>query len=280
MKYAVFITTHGRPDRVYSYEALRKGGYTGRIYVVVDDKDITLPEYRAKYKTDLIVYNKQACMDNCDTVIHTTQDKSVTYPRIAVEELAKEFGLDTFIVMDDDITSLRYRWIEGSKVRSKTVNFGLDKAFHYMLSYIKKNNIAVSSFVDMMFYISGISGVEKKITERREAYQIFLRNTDYPIDWIGVMRQDMLTNSVTSQRGYLWWTLPFISYDAVPMNETGRNEGGMIDAYKEYNEYKRSFLGVIVAPASLSVGNNKSRIKILWDKSCSYPMIISGRYKK
>lgn len=31
--YCVFILSHGRPDRVYTFKALRKHGYTGPIYI-------------------------------------------------------------------------------------------------------------------------------------------------------------------------------------------------------------------------------------------------------
>ena len=44
--FVAFILTHGRPDRVLTYEKLRKHGYTGKIYIVCDDEDKTLPEYR------------------------------------------------------------------------------------------------------------------------------------------------------------------------------------------------------------------------------------------
>ena len=31
--FVAFILTHGRPDRVLTYEKLRKHGYTGKIYI-------------------------------------------------------------------------------------------------------------------------------------------------------------------------------------------------------------------------------------------------------
>ena len=43
MKYnfAAFILTHGRPEHVYTYKTLRSQGYTGQIYIVIDDEDPT-----------------------------------------------------------------------------------------------------------------------------------------------------------------------------------------------------------------------------------------------
>ena len=39
--FCVFILTHGRPDRVITYKTLLNAGYTGRVYIVIDDEDKT-----------------------------------------------------------------------------------------------------------------------------------------------------------------------------------------------------------------------------------------------
>ena len=44
--FCAFILTHGRPDKVYTIKSLRDSGYTGKVFLVVDDKDKTLPEYK------------------------------------------------------------------------------------------------------------------------------------------------------------------------------------------------------------------------------------------
>lgn len=43
---AAFILTHGRPNNVLTYQALRTGGYTGPIYLIVDNEDKMLEEYK------------------------------------------------------------------------------------------------------------------------------------------------------------------------------------------------------------------------------------------
>ncbi len=43
--FAVLILSHGRADRVYTIPTLRKGGYTGKIYIVVDNEDEQQDEY-------------------------------------------------------------------------------------------------------------------------------------------------------------------------------------------------------------------------------------------
>lgn len=57
--FCVFILTHGRPDRVYTYKTLRKRGYTGKIYIVIDDEDETENEYRAIYGDEVLQFCKK-----------------------------------------------------------------------------------------------------------------------------------------------------------------------------------------------------------------------------
>jgi len=56
--FAVFILTNGRPDRVYTYKTLKKYGYTGRIFLIIDDLDKTGSEYREKYGEQVVVFDK------------------------------------------------------------------------------------------------------------------------------------------------------------------------------------------------------------------------------
>ena len=37
--FAVFILTHGRPDNVITYNTIKSSGYTGRIFIIIDNED-------------------------------------------------------------------------------------------------------------------------------------------------------------------------------------------------------------------------------------------------
>lgn len=43
--FAVFILTHGRADNVVTMKTLRKHGYAGRWYMIIDDEDPTADAY-------------------------------------------------------------------------------------------------------------------------------------------------------------------------------------------------------------------------------------------
>lgn len=280
MNTAIFITSHNRADKVMTYNTLKKGGYTGRVFIVIDDEDEQLDLYVKNYGSAIIVYNKEKAMSECDTVINTGLKKSVTFARIAVEKIAQKSNLDAFAILDDDILNLRYRIIEDGKVKSMSVRSGLDKVFEYYYSFMLQNDIAVTSFCSPMFYVAGTHNLATRLTKSREAYQIFLRNPKFKLNWVGVMRQDMLTNSLTEQIGYVWLTLPYISYDAIPMNEFRSNIGGMHETYQNMPEYVRAMLGVIVHPSSLYVRCNETCTKIGWIRDNGLPCIISSRFKK
>ena len=47
--FAVFIMVYGRPDRMFTYNTLKKQVYTGKIYLVADNTDETVDIYKEKY---------------------------------------------------------------------------------------------------------------------------------------------------------------------------------------------------------------------------------------
>ena len=48
-EFAVFILVYGRPEKEWTYKTLRKSGYTGKVYFVGDDLDVTINKYKKKY---------------------------------------------------------------------------------------------------------------------------------------------------------------------------------------------------------------------------------------
>ena len=65
--FAALILTHGRADRVITHDALRRFGYTGPIYLIVDDQDDQIDRYRELYGDNVIVFDKAASVQNVDT---------------------------------------------------------------------------------------------------------------------------------------------------------------------------------------------------------------------
>lgn len=101
--FVAFILTHGRPDRVLTYEKLRKHGYTGKIYIVCDDEDKTLPEYRKRFG-DVLVFSKSEIAKTFDEGDNFGDRRAIIYARNACFELARQIGATHFIELDDDYT--------------------------------------------------------------------------------------------------------------------------------------------------------------------------------
>ena len=58
--FAVFILTHGRPDKVLTDKTLAKCGYNGMLYYVVDNEDNQLHKYIENYGTDKVkIFDKK-----------------------------------------------------------------------------------------------------------------------------------------------------------------------------------------------------------------------------
>ena len=63
---AVFIMVHGRPDRMWTYKTLREQNYTGKIFLVGDDQDSTIDDYKKIYGKEMIVFNKEKAKKTWD----------------------------------------------------------------------------------------------------------------------------------------------------------------------------------------------------------------------
>ena len=65
--FAVFILSHGRPDRVFTLNTLLKYNYTGKWYIFIDDEDDTAGQYYKNFGEDHIIqFSKKAMVGTFD----------------------------------------------------------------------------------------------------------------------------------------------------------------------------------------------------------------------
>ena len=276
MMSAIFILSHQRADRVETYSTLESSGANmDNVFVVIDDEDTQHTSYLERFGEHLIVFNKQIYVETVDTLETAKLRASAVYARNAVEDIARCKVLDAFVVFDDDITNLRFRWIEDDKAKSLKLNTKLDDVLNLYMEYLVSSNIATISFEHCMFYLGGISA--DKISNERWTYQIHFRNTKFPVDWISIINEDIITEISTAVRGYVWWSLPHVVYEAIAMND---KSGGVKDTYDALSDIKRAILAVVSNPSCCKVGYSHGKIRILQDKKSSYPMVVSSRYKR
>ena len=47
--FCAFILSHGRPDNVLTLDLIKRCGYTGKVFIVIDDEDPTGDQYRQNF---------------------------------------------------------------------------------------------------------------------------------------------------------------------------------------------------------------------------------------
>ena len=93
MKFAVFILSHKRADRVETYETLRKSGYTGEMFIVIDDEDPQRLLYEERFTGEILIFSKYIHKRITDTVSAERIDSSPVYARNFIELWAKSHSL-------------------------------------------------------------------------------------------------------------------------------------------------------------------------------------------
>ena len=144
--FAVFILTHGRADNVCTMKALERGGYTGKWYMIIDDEDDQADLYKENFGEDhVIVFDKQAAYDRTDTMDNFNDHRAIIYARNESFRIAKELGLKYFLMLDDDYSSIDFRYAEGKTLKAKAVP-DFDSVFEEMLNFLDALAFTISSF--------------------------------------------------------------------------------------------------------------------------------------
>ena len=125
-KFAVFILSHGRAENVITVQTLRNCGYTGDIYIIIDDEDKQGDLYKKIYGDKVIVFSKKEMDGTFDIGDNFNDRRVVVYARNKCHDIAKSLGLDYFLELDDDYNSFCYRYEENDMLRKIEIK-NLDK---------------------------------------------------------------------------------------------------------------------------------------------------------
>ena len=136
--FVAFILTHGRPDRVHTYDSLRRCGYTGRIVLVLDNEDDTADQYRERFGAgDIEVFDKAAIAETFDEGVPGDR-RTIVYARNACFDIAERLGYRYFIELDDDYTTFEWRFDNRLRylTRDKEIR-DLDTVLDIMLRFFR-----------------------------------------------------------------------------------------------------------------------------------------------
>ena len=279
-EFAVFILTHGRPNRVYTYATLEKCGYTGPVYFVVDNEDLTVDEYRKNFGANrVIVFDKLAISKRYDTADTEKDRRAIFYARNACFDIAKDLGYEHFIELDDDYTTFDYRYVEGTHLRARRCK-SLDEAFEAMVDFLEDSKAAAVAFAQAGDLIGAPENDMIQAGYKRKCMNSWVLRTDSPLRFVGRINEDVNTYVVNGIRGDLFLTVPHI---ALVQKETQSNAGGMTELYKENGTYLKSMYTVMMAPSCVKVammGPAKPRLHHRISTHYAYPKVLSERYYK
>ena len=278
--FAVFILSHGRANNVITIKTLREIGYTGKIYIIVDNEDEQINKYKnLEDIEDVIIFNKEEEMKYTDTADNFKDHRLVVYARNKCHDIARELDLEYFLELDDDYTGFGIRYDNGGKLSRKKITKA-DTLFDAFIDFLEKSNALTVTFAQGGDYIGGIGSKVWQDQLSRKAMNCFFCKTDRPFKFSGSTNEDVNAYITYGNKGKLMFTVADICMDQL---QTQSNPGGLTDIYLDNGTYVKSFYSVIHQPQCVKIstmGNKFRRIhhKILWDK-CT-PKILSEQYKK
>ena len=246
--FCAFILTHGRPDRVKTYGTLRRSGYTGKIYIVIDDEDKTEADYRQRYGAEVLQFCKADIANTFDEGDNFDDRRAIIYARNACWDLAKQVGCRYFIQLDDDYSNFALRYRSDGSGLYQAIHKSLNEVFETLvvfLSLTKTLTVAMCQGGDL---IGGTN--HKTVNMKRKAMNSFVCDSEKPFNFFGRINEDVNTYVSTGNKGGLFFTT--MQAQLVQSN-TQTNTGGMSDIYLESGTYIKTFYSVMYAPSCVKV---------------------------
>lgn len=277
-KFGVFILSNQRAGHVETVKTLRRNGYTGDIYIVIDDQDPDGPEYMAEFGDKVIQFNKKESVKRFDIMDNFHDFRAVVYARNEIHRMASELGLEYFLELDDDYNSFGIRFMEHGKLKQKKI-FNLNRVFEYMLDFLDESKALTIAFAQGGDYIGGDNSNWKKRLLRKSMNTFFCR-TDRPFKFTGTINEDTNAYVDLGRRGELMMTVMDIS---VNQQGTQANAGGLSTIYLDRGTYVKSFYTVMEQPSSVKVammgdGHYRLHHNVSWN--ATVPKIIDKEYKR
>lgn len=248
--FCVFILTHGRPDRVITYDTIRKSGYTGKVYIVIDDEDKKEDAYREKYGDMVLQFSKSEVASSFDEGDNFDDRRAIFYARNACWALAERVGCRYFVQFDDDYFKFAYQCDRALSYKYKLFRVTFDDVLLAMVDFLEGTpiyTVAMSQGGDWMGGESSWKGPNLK----RKAMNSFVCSTDRPFSFVGRINEDVNTYTSKSRLGGIFFTVRQIKLD---QKQTQSNPGGMTELYLDSGTYVKSFYSVMYSPSCVKIG--------------------------
>lgn len=276
-RFAIYILTNGRPNHQYTLDFLRKS-FKGDVFLCCDNEDKTLEEYRKNYGEQVVVFNKNEWVSKSDPMDNFRSKNSVLYARNAVFQLAKDMGYEYFVMVDDDVTGLSFRYEKNGKLVGKPVK-DFNKVSSVILEAMDNTGTDFFSFGLDKIYIGGLANgqYQKKIIDK--VYCFVFCSTEQQHFYKGIMNEDEIHNILSMSVGTLVKTTTLIQIQTKPI---GRDSvGGNAETYNEngYYSYNRNFYPIIAFPV-LQLKSGKKGFTFGCDRAYYTVQVLPESLKK
>lgn len=272
--FAVFILSHGRADRVVTYDTLREKGYTGKIFILIDNEDDQQQDYINRYGDQVIIFDKSSFNGKFDIQDNfTDQIRGVVFARNANFVEAKKLGLKYYAQFDDDYSEFQFRFDNNYRYKYQQIK-DLDRVFDAYIDFLKETptrSIAMAQGGDFLGGENGSNPYCKKVQLIRKLMNTFFYKTDEPVQFLGRINEDVNMYVNDGIRGTIYFTSNHIS---VGQKQTQSNAGGLTDLYLAQGTYVKSFYTVMLSPSSVVVAplhssHKRLHHRIKWNNTVS-----------
>lgn len=274
--FAAFILTHGRAKQQKTLETLTRCGYTGRMYLVIDDEDEQGPLYHERYGVNVIDFSKREAEKTFDTMTNAKEYRSVVYARNAVYGIAKRLNVRYVFQFDDDITNLTFRVVQDGKLKGFNIR-NIDRLFTDMVEYMESAKLAMLGFSQAGAFIGGAGSKKYQEGCQRNMSQAMLVDSEHPMAFRGIFNEDLHASLDAASQGRVALATMLVSIQAP---ERMSNAGGLHDLYADNGTYTRDCYSLMAYPNVVSFSGDKHGIVKRINHKAFAPMILSDKYRK
>lgn len=272
--FAAIIISHKRPE-CSTYRVLREYGYTGKVYVVIDDGDPAIEDYKERYGDGVKVFRKEVNFDIGDNF--DGPNSIATFSRNYCWTVAEVEGLNAFLMLDDDLEQISYRYVKEGHLKGKKAK-NLDWLFDNVYDWLMPANMGCISFGNAMDYIGGAERLNKA---KRAVMNAFFFKTERRFEFCGRYSEDVISPLIQNKTGncMLGHTGVQAQFDVWTAG-TPKKDGGCQTAYRDNSSFNLRFYNILWNPDCVYLKYNGAEWIAITQERYAYPMIISERHRK
>ena len=222
---AVFICTHGRPDKQITYNWLKEHNCTYPVYLLVDSLDSTQEEYKRMFGDSVIVFDKPKYIICTDVVVPVDSHAGVVFARNAAIDIAHKMGYKYVLACDDDCTQFTYRYAEDGHLRSYEFE-NADDMISVITDFMDSSDIETLSLTERGNYFGGVHS--PNITEglmRTRLCCVWFIRTDTETRFSSLMVEDLVYYRKYNAMGHKIFRLGQICFSTDKHGSASNNEG-------------------------------------------------------